>query len=168
MSRPDGETELRPPDAPPGDQVGSLRQDLAGEVPLLDVRPPHQLLERPPPGSLLGELDLPREEVGEPSARPPADPDPVACDSRLRYRRELPRGLASGQGACCPGPGLVPSDCHRPGRAAQEEACAAAAGRAADPGRHGVGFAFWPRRERRGRRSLDLARSAFRCSEPEV
>ena len=85
MSRPDGETELRPPDAQPGDHVGSLCQDLAGEVPLLDVRPPHQLLDRPPPGSLHGELDLPREQVDDPSGgRTPADSDPDARDSCLR------------------------------------------------------------------------------------
>ena len=51
MSRPDGETELRPPDAQPGDHVGSLCQDLAGEASLLNARPPQQLPERKRPGS---------------------------------------------------------------------------------------------------------------------
>ena len=85
MSRPGGETELRPPDAQPGDHVGSLCQDLAGEASLLDARPPQQLPERPPPISPHGDLELLREQLDDPSGgRIPAESDPDARDSRLR------------------------------------------------------------------------------------
>ncbi len=68
--------------------MGSLRQDLAGEVPLLDVRPPHQLLERPPPGSEHGDLDLLRDQLELPSGYEMtvrrAESDPGSRDSPLR------------------------------------------------------------------------------------
>ena len=96
-----GEEEgLRPPEAQLGDHPVPPCQDLP-ERSVEEVRPPHQLLELPPPDCPLGERLLLVDALD--------DDDWLENDLRSRKPRGLRHGEASERGACRPRPGLLPS-----------------------------------------------------------